>query len=414
MNNFPFFLFWVYNLNIMDSCLALFFSIFLILLIIRVKKNVTLAILIGSFILGFLTIKLQTLERFFITVTSLETLKLIIIIISAFTLGFSMQELGLLKNLSEKIEALAGKMSLLILPAVVGFLPMPGGALISAIMIRDLVSKYQVKPADATFINYWCRHLWIPIWPLYPSFILAASIVNTSYPQIIKAGYFITLAMIGMVCLFMKNYFCIPKSQSFRLKEIKELFLSLYPLFLVIIFSLVLHIPLVITLPCTVILLYLHKKPGLSQLKKIFSQTLDPGILLLIVGVMFYKDLITYTGSAQVFFEHLKMLHIPTPLAAFFLAFVIGFAVGIEVGFAAIVLPLLINFTGMGSTFQHLHFMLVFGGGFMGIMLSPLHLCLVLSARYYKADLSEVYKQLVPSAVLVSIILWIIYFLKIV
>ncbi|WP_038057553.1 DUF401 family protein [Thermodesulfobacterium hydrogeniphilum] len=397
----------------MNPCFALLLSIFIILFIIRTKKSVTLAILIGSFVLGFLTIKEKTLTRFLITITSKDTLELIVLIVSAFILGFSMQEFGLFQNLSEKIEALTGKMSLIILPAIVGFLPMPGGALVSAIMIKDLVLKYQVDPVKATFINYWCRHLWVAVWPLYPSFILAKTITNAELLKIIEADYLITLAMIIMIFIFMKDFFKMRTKTSFNLNDLKSVISSLYPLILIIILSFFFHIKLLITIPCTIALLYFHKHPKPSQIKGILRNSLDPGILLLIIGVMFYKHLIIYTNSAQIFFEDLKMFHIPIPFAAFMLSFIIGFAVGIELGFSAIVFPLLLNFSGMGSFFNPLNFMLIFGGGLMGVMLSPLHLCLILTSKYYKADLVKVYKYLTPSVFLVSIILWIFYLLKI-
>jgi hypothetical protein len=39
-------------------------------------------------------------------------------------------------------------------------------------------------------------------------------------------------------------------------------------------------------------------------------------------------------------------------------------------------------------------FMLAYAGGYAGIMLSPVHLCLVLTARYYRAQLSGIYRLL--------------------
>ncbi len=394
----------------MDASSFLLISVFIILFILWFKKNVSLGILVGAFFFGFFTLKTLTFQVFLNTLLSKETLKLIIIILSAFTLGFAMQELGLLESLSQAVEFLTGKNGILLLPMLVGFMPMPGGALISAIMIKDLCKKYNASPEEATFVNYWCRHLWVPIWPLYPSFVLGASILGIHYHQLFKAGIFVSLAMILAIPLFMKKFFT--SQFSFSLKHFKLLFLSLYPLFIIITLSLILHIELVITLPITIFLLFFHKKPSFSQTKAIFKKTIDLGIVLLIIGVMFYKKLIVQTGAAALFLKHLTVLHIPMPLAAFVLAWIIGFAVGIEVGFAAIVLPLLIGFIGGGAHFNPLNFMLVFGGGFTGIMLSPMHLCLILSAKYYKAELSKVYKSLSLAGITTSLVIWGIYLLS--
>ena len=396
----------------MDPSVALLFSIIFILVALRVKKNVTLAIILGAFLLGFLTLGKTTFTLFLDTLTSFETLRLLIIIISAFTLGFSMQELGLLKRLCECVEALFGKFSLILLPALVGLLPMPGGALVSAVMIKDLVDKQGLSPEKATFLNYWCRHLWIPIWPLFPSFVLAASIVEVHYLKVILANYLITLFMIFISVTFLRSFFSFKGKREFSFSYLKDFLTSFYPIIVVIVFSLVLHIKLVFVLPSVVVVLMLHKKPSLTRLKKIFSKTLDPEILILVVGVLFYKNLIIASHSATLFFYHLKSMHIPPAIASFILAFIIGIAVGIEVGFAAIVLPLLAEFTGFAGSFHPLNFMLVFGGGFMGIMMSPLHLCLVLTAKYYNANLNKVYKSLAPAVLLVCLLLWAVFVIK--
>jgi len=394
----------------MDPSLALFVSIFLILLLIRLRINVSVAIFIGALILGILTISLNTFERMFLAITSYQTIRLLIIVISAFTLGFSMQELGLLKRLSATISGIVGKLSLVILPAIVGFLPMPGGALISAIMLTDLVRRYEVKSEEATFVNYWFRHLWVPIWPLYPSFIIGAMVVEVSYLKIMAACYPVTVGMILAGIVFLRNYSCsTARLSGSKVKIIKNLILSLYPLMIVVVFAIILKIDLVITLPFAVFMLYLHKRPNTAKLKKILKKTLDPKIVILIFAVMFYKDLIEYTNSAQIFFNHLKELKFPTPIAAFLLTFVVGFAVGIEISYSAIALPLLTAFTGIGSEFVPKNLMLVFGAGLLGVMMSPLHLCLILTSEYYSADLSKVYRYLIPAGIILISVVWITY-----
>ncbi len=391
----------------MDPSLALLVSILLILILIRLRVNVSVAIFVGAFVLGILTIGSETFDRLFLVVTKYQTIRLLVIVISAFTLGFSMQELGLLRRLSTAISDIVGKLSLAILPAIVGFLPMPGGALVSAIMLTDLVKRYKVESEEATFVNYWFRHLWVPVWPLYPSFIIGAMVVEVSYLKIIEACYPVTIGMILAGIIFLRNYTL--KLGEFRLETLKDLTSALYPLILVVILAIILRVDLAITLPIAVLLLYIHKRPSMAKVKKILRRTLDPKIVVLIFAVMFYKDLIAYTHSAQIFFNHLKELNFPTPIASFLLAFVVGFAVGIEISYSAIALPLLTAFTGLGSSLIPKNLMLVFGAGLLGVMMSPLHLCLILTSEYYSADLGRVYRYLIPAGIVLMSVVWIAY-----
>ncbi len=293
-----------------------------------------------------------------------------------------------------------------ILPAIVGFLPMPGGALVSAVMLTDLVKRYEVDAEEATFVNYWFRHLWVPIWPLYPSFIIGAMIVDVSYFKVIEACYPVTIGMILAGIVFLRDYITLPNLSELRFRDAV---LSLYPLILVVILAIILKIDLAITLLLAVLVLYIHKRPKSKQMIRILKRTVDPKIILLIFAVMFYKDLIAFTHSAQIFFEHLKELKIPTHMASFLLAFVVGFAVGIEISYSAIALPLLTAFTGVGSDFIPKNLMLVFGAGLLGVMMSPLHLCLILTSEYYSADMSKVYRFLIPAGIILATTVWLAY-----
>jgi hypothetical protein len=125
---------------------------------------------------------------------------------------------------------------------------------------------------------------------------------------------------------------------------------------------------------------------------------------------MIYKELIEYTSSAEIFFTHLQELSLPPSLASFILSFVIGFSTGVEISYTSIALPLLTGFTGTGDVI-HKNLMLVFGAGYLGVMLSPLHLCLVFSADYYKANLYRVYKILAPTGVLFAVLLILLFLL---
>ena len=390
----------------MDPSLALFISIALILLLIR-KINVGYAILLGATLLGLLTIGTFTVDVLVNTATSFQTLRIMGIVVSAFTLGFSMQELGLLKSLSETVSGIVDRLSLVTLPAIVGFLPMPGGALVSAIMLTDLVKKYRASPERATYLNYWFRHLWVPVWPLYPSFIIGAAVVDVSYHRIIEACYPITIGMILAGLPFVPKVF----KFDFKLKDVVSIIKSIYPLLIVVFLAIVIRVDLLLTLPLAIALLYVHKRPNKEKIGKILRRTIDPKILVLVFGVMFYKNLICVTHSAQIFFLHLKELRIPTPIASFLLAFVVGFSVGIEISYSAIALPLLTAFTGMGSALIPKNLMLVFGAGLLGVMLSPLHLCLILTSEYYSADIGKVYRYLIPSGIVLCFVVWLAYIL---
>jgi|Deesub1362A_J573_1020465.scaffolds.fasta_scaffold00100_8 hypothetical protein len=393
----------------MDASLSLLISIIVILLLIRFI-NISVSILVGAILLGLLTIGTETFNQIFISVTSLQTLKLLAIVVLAFTLGYSMEYFKLLNDLTNSIVEMTGMLSLLLIPLIIGLLPMPGGALISAVMLVSLVKKFKVSPERATYINFWFRHPWVTVWPLYPSFVVGMAVVNAPFFELFRATYPIAIISIASGVLITRISGGIDVKFNFSWKNFWKMIYSFYPVILVALGSLILRLDLLITLLISILILFIHKKVRTGDLKSIFKKTIDFKIIVLIFAVMIYKNLIEHTGSAEIFFRHLNEWNFSPTIASFLLSFLIGFSTGVEISYASIALPLLTTFTGVGNI-VYKNFMLVFGAGYLGVMLSPLHLCLVFSSEYYKADLIKVYKTLLPTGILTALLLSIAFIL---
>ena len=74
--------------------------------------------------------------------------------------------------------------------------------------------------------------------------------------------------------------------------------------------------------------------------------------------------------------------------------FFVGLLTGVNQAFVAISFPLLLPIIGQGQPDMIL-LMFAYVSGFCGILLSPAHLCLALTADYFKAELRDVYKILI-------------------
>jgi len=393
----------------MDSSVALVLSIVVILALITLRLNIGVSIFIGALILGLLTIGFESLIRIIYIALSLSTMRIVAIVLLALALGYSMEHFKLLERLVSSAKNTFDSFSIAILPALLGFLPMPGGALISAVMIRDLVEEFNIKPETATYINYWFRHLWVPIWPLFPSFIIALAVVEVDYIEIIKATYPITITSVIAGLYFTRK---LKIRFKWNLNDFKVMTFSLYPILLISFLALFVKLDLLLTLVISLIILYVHKRPNLKDLGEIFRNVIDLRFVMLVVAVMSFKSLIEETNAALEFFNHLNSLNFSVFIASCLLSFIVGFATGIEMSYSAIALPLLTSFTGVSSNFNPLNFMLVIAFGFFGVMLSPLHLCLVLTAEYYKANLKKTYYYLLTSVLMCITIVLILYFIN--
>jgi integral membrane protein (TIGR00529 family) len=382
----------------MKTSLCLLISIATILILIR-RFHVSVAVIVGAFVLGILTLGLDCFNVMFSTVTSFQTLKFLIIITLAFTLAYSMKESGALDMITQSSLSLFGKASTFVIPAMIGLLPMPGGAIVSAVMLRDIVKSFKISPEKATFLNYWFRHVWACLDPIYPSVIITLAILEISYLTLLKSTYLITLAMIAFGLPF------VSLERSNNPKDLRG-FLYLTPILIVVVLT-VLGVDLAVSLTVAVSLLYIFRKPSLREVAK---KAINLKIYLLIVALLYYKDLIIKTGSSHELFEDLTSLGIPQPITATILSFVLGFVTGIESGYAALAIPLLTPFTGIGEKLVAKNLMLVVGAGILGVMFSPLHLCLILTREYYSANLEKVYtRYLIPAGLLTLLSLFLAY-----
>ena len=82
-----------------------------------------------------------------------------------------------------------------------------------------------------------------------------------------------------------------------------------------------------------------------------------------------------------------------------------GLVTGIAIGFAGAAFPIIVGFVSADPTMQPIGaLVLAFSMGYAGMMLSPVHLCFLLTIDYFNASFIKVYRYLLPCVL--SIMLW--------
>ena len=110
---------------------------------------------------------------------------------------------GLLKRMMEAVVNVARdrRIAMAILPGVIGLLPSAGGAAFSAPMVQDAAADVDMEPERKAFINYWFRHIWEYISPLYPGVVLAAAVTKVPINKFLISQLPLPLAVIGVGAL---------------------------------------------------------------------------------------------------------------------------------------------------------------------------------------------------------------------
>ena len=395
---------------------ALLISIAGIIILLRLKLHPGLVIFIGSLIVSLLVLPPRSLpELIFSTAINEQTIKLLVIIASAMTLSRLMELKGLLTRLAATMERTGPRLALMLTPSIIGFVPMPGGALVSATAIRDLVKRMRLYPEQATFVNYWFRHIWELFLPVYPAVITASvifsipitSLMITLLPMAALAaslGIIITLRIIKPK---------VPLSNSGGPSDsiLYGMLKAAWPILLLI--SLVLlGLNAAIAFPLTLAILALQQKARWLDLKQAFKYGLDPKILLLLYAVMLYKATIETSGAADELFADMQSIGLPAMAILVTLPFLISFSTGNTMAFVGISFPLLFTFIASGSQVNVWALLLAFISGEVGYILSPLHLCLILSTQYFETSLSKVYRYVTPPLFIIEAVAVLLYYLR--
>jgi len=69
-----------------------------------------------------------------------------------------------------------------------------------------------------------------------------------------------------------------------------------------------------------------------------------------------------------------------------------------------VLLPRIVESLAGGTAIHYGRLAFAYAGGELGVLLSPVHLCLLLSRDYFKADFGRVYRGLVPLVALLGLV----------
>lgn len=392
--------------------LALIVSIIVIFILLRLKLHPGFAIFAGSLIVSLLVLPLHTIPSIMLrSLLDYDTVRLLIVVASTLTLSHFMGQRGLLADLATAMEGLTPKLAVHFIPAAIGFVPMPGGALVSATASSSLFKKLGLNPEQSTFINYWFRHIWEFSIPVYPAIVSASIILNIPLSSLIAIMFPVTLLVIAVGAVL--SYMMLRKAPQAKVvppsKRMVLVFLKAsWPIILIILLILV-GVDAIIAFPVTLILLLIQGRPGWGELKSTLKFGLDLKVLFMLYAIMLYKAIIESTNAVNAVLLDMQAIGLPMLVIIAAVPFLIGLITGISVAFVAITFPLLAPAIVSGGGVNSFAFMLAYVSGMIGMFISPLHLCLVLSVDYFKANLLKVCGYILCPSVFIEFIVLILY-----
>jgi len=384
--------------------------IVVIIFLIRKKRNLGHIILLASLLLGLLFgLNLKEIGiNFFQAIMEPVTIRLIGVIVLVFLLSSILRRIESLKDIVDSLQKLVKDYRLILafIPSFLGLLPMPAGAMFSAPMVKEIGDRAGLNPEEEIFVNYWFRHIWEFVWPLYPSIILLSALLGVEIREIILVQFPISLVALILGLIWEQRYLkkdgVSDKRGEFILNS-KKLFLSIWPILLVIFLVIVIKLDLLISLILVILSLLLlnRSKIKIEVIKEIIKKDIPLNTVVLIAGIMIFKRILETTGVIMVIPGFFAELGIHPLVILFSLPFLIGMLTGVTSAIVGIGFPVLLSFIVVQGEANLNYAMFAFVGGYMGHLLSPMHLCLVVTSDYFKVDIGKIYKMLILPVIII-------------
>jgi integral membrane protein (TIGR00529 family) len=390
----------------------------LIIILLRRKVSMTTVMPIGAVVLGiiYLTPPRDFLRAVATGVFAPKSLEMTLTLMLTMVIENILRTTGTLKRMVSSLSAAVPdrRFVMAAMPAMIGMLPSPGGAVFSAPMVNEAAGNADIAPEQKAFINYWYRHIWEYISPLYPGIILAAGLTGLSTQTLFVANFPFALSVVGWGALFCFRGISrqeAPPPSGNRHRELAVFAATISPIMVALLLVVLFRVSTVVALTGSVIGLYCYHRYSPVAIIKNLRDSISVKALFLVIGIMIFQEVLRTTGALGGISSFFAASRMPVQLLLVAIPFIAGIMTGLTVGYVGITFPLLMPLMGAPVPSPGL-VALAFGAGFAGVMLSPVHLCYVLTCEYFKADIAAVYHRLflpsllVMAAVLIPLWLW--------
>lgn len=410
--------------------LALIFVLILVLL--RFKVRLWLTILAG----GLLTALLTGISPadwpgiLFTALTSKDFIILVVMVFLILTLSGVQEATGQSRRMVKGLERhmRRPRLRLVLFPALVGLLPMPGGALFSCPMIKAAADGMGLTDRKKSLINYWFRHIWELAWPLYPGYVLICSLLDIpltrlwlyTFPLVFTAfgtGWFFYMRDLARSRTVAEHEHLLAAEEPGE-HSLGKVLLHGLPIAVVLLGAVVFGYVFSRLFPqlpgqlafcaslVAALAVALYQGRGQRQ-KPLCAIAFTPNagrIFLLLAAIYIFKDTVAASGLVQSM-SRLGAGGVILVLTFILVPFVSGLLTGLMVGFVGLCFPILIGIAQNSPLREYMLPLIVLAmvAGNCGQLLSPVHVCLVVTSEFFTTRLPGLLRSLAAPTITLGI-----------
>ncbi|MDH5375065.1 MAG: DUF401 family protein [Candidatus Bathyarchaeota archaeon] len=387
-------------MGFVDPLTALIVSFIFLAILVYKRVNLGITLTSTAMLLALLSLEWREIPTvIFETTVNPLTISLVIATFGIMLLSLLYKETKVIDDLSKSLSRIANNSKLVVstLPAIIGLLPVAGGALMSAPLVEAETDKLGLKADKKTYVNVWFRHTIFPVYPINQVLILTAMLTGLTVTSIIirQIPVVISMVIVGYLIGLWKTPTADKKKNSKTSlgPELKRFIITFSPILATIIAVIGFNVNVAISAFIGVAVLLIVAKPNLKVFAKPFRNWAIYGITLAAYGAFLLRNVVEAIGISEIFGAFVANGSVDILLLLTVIPAVLGFFVGSPLGGVAIsysILAGVLSFTPKSAALLSI-------STYLGYVISPTHLCLVLTADYFKCPLGKLYKYLIPS-----------------
>ena len=390
----------------MDVKLWLGFFISIAVLMIIARKNLWLALFVSSLILGLFSLTPSRIaEVIYDTLTDSSIILLALAVGIIPIIGGVMEITGLMDDIIENLR-IKKKAFMAFSSGFIGMLPMPGGALLSAPLLKK--GGEGVPDDTKSAINVWFRHVLVLIYPL-GSLLATTKMADINLYETILYVFPVFLLMVVLGYFFLlkdiegKGSY---KSNPNKIKLLIPLGIILIAPFLhfvlmTIFKDIIQEIFLVTGVTISLILAIYFGKIGFKKLIFTTKKMKPLKFALIIIGMFMFLKIFEATDTP----DEIAALDLPNSIFLVVIGFFLGFATGRVQLPVSIMLPIYFAKNNLISTFA---FTIMYFSIFLGYVISPVHPCISVSLEFFNVKYKDMLRKLFIPTILSLFIAFII------
>lgn len=389
--------------SLFNPLLVFAVSIILFLFLLYKKIGLGISLTATAFLMSFLSIGIdKTITTLLETCNEQTTLTLVFASFFIILMSILYKETGLVYDLTRSLSGFIknSKVIITMLPAIIGLIPVAGGALLSAPIVDDEAKKLGLNELKKAFVNIWFRHAIIPVYPLTQFIILTAVLTQTGIDELIIRQVLVVLVMIAVGYFISLRKIQNQKTgakiiETNHKTQLKQLLISFLPIIVTVVLA-VTNVNFAVSTLAGVITILTITKTKITVIKKTLKNKAVWEVTLAAFAAMLFKNVTVASSTSEILGTTLSNINMPEILLLSVVPAILGFLMGSPSAAIALSVPILAETV----VFIPKTTSLLFISAYLGYIIAPTHLCLIFTAQYFNSSINRSFKYLIPATVI--------------